>query len=448
MAMFRFQDFEMQKDNQFSKVFKIDAEHFAPSATRTIPYGHQYIDEEDIQAVVDVLRSDYLTQGPKVREFEDAFAEYVGSRFAVAVSNGTAALHLACLGAELGAGDQVITSPITFVASANCALHVGATPAFVDIDPDTNNMDSGALETYLKENTPGSGLGRQGIDSPQKGRPKAIIPVHFSGLPCDMVRIYRLAKEYDLVVIEDACHALGGRYRNKQQSTGNDWVKIGSCAHSHMTVFSFHPVKHITTGEGGMVTTNDKSLYERLIILRNHGITRVPEQFVNLDIHEQDTEDVPSWYYEIKELGYNFRISDIQSALGRSQLRKVDRFVDLRRQIALRYQEGFKGFDNIIVPREPDNCRSAYHLFPIQVDFLRIGRSRQDIMAALTESGIGTQVHYIPVPHHPLYQQLGFDGKDYPVAERFYQQCLSLPIFPGLELHEVDGIIEVLKSLL
>ena len=415
-----------------------------------IPYGRQWIDEEDIQAVVEVLRSERLTQGSRVEAFEEAFADFVGSRYAVAVNNGTAALQLACLAADLGPGDEVITSPITFVASANCALYVGAKPAFIDIDPETFNLDVKTLETYLEEKVFGSESGCR----PALNKPRAVIPVHFAGLPCDMSKIYRIAEKFNLIIIEDACHALGAKYSVPQseadsQRFGKDkWIKIGSCAHSHMAVFSFHPVKHITTGEGGMVTTNDKNLYDRLLLFRSHGITRDPGQFVNLKGSQNNSGKAPSGYYEMKDLGYNFRITDIQCALGLSQLRKADLFIDVRRQIAARYWEGLSNFNTVQLPREPDHRMSSYHLFTIKIDFKRIGKHRDEVMQDLSRAGIGTQVHYIPIPRHPYYQRLGFRKEDYPAAERFYQQCLSLPIYPGLKMHEVDRVIKVLKETL
>lgn len=415
-----------------------------------IPYGHQLIDEMDIQAVVEVLRSERLTQGSRVEEFEKAFADYVGSRYAVAVNNGTAALQLACLAAGLGPGDEVITSPITFVASANCALYVGSKPGFVDIDPKTCNLDPLKLESYLEEKASGSESGSR----PAANKPGAVIPVHFAGLPCDMSEIYRIAEKFNLVIIEDACHALGAEYRVPQSAAGgqrnieDEWIKVGSCTHSHMTVFSFHPVKHITTGEGGMVTTNDKKLYDRLLLLRSHGITRDPGQFVNLKNPKNNSGKAPTWYYEMKDLGYNCRITDIQCALGLSQLRKADLFIDVRRQIAARYQEELSTFSAVRLTKEPGHCKSSYHLFTIKIDFERIGKNRDEVMQDLSRAGIGTQVHYIPIPRHPYYQRLGFRKEDYPAAERFYRQCLSLPIYPGLKIHEVERVVKVLRETL
>jgi UDP-4-amino-4,6-dideoxy-N-acetyl-beta-L-altrosamine transaminase len=433
-----------------------------------IPYGRQWIDEEDIQAVVAVLRSERLTQGSRVEEFEKAFADYVGSRYAVAVNNGTAALQLACLAAGLGTGDEVITSPITFVASANCALYVGAKPGFVDIDPKTCNLDPLKLESYLEAKASES----ESDSRPAANKSRAVIPVHFAGLPCDMSKIYRIADKFNLVIIEDACHALGAEYRVPQSAAGgqrnreDEWIKVGSCVHSHMTVFSFHPVKHITTGEGGMVTTDNPEFADRMRMFRNHGITRDPNKFTvhrspfivqkqTTDNRQQITDNDfqrptvnGQWYYEMQDLGYNYRITDIQCALGLSQLKKADLFIDVRRQIAARYQEELSTFSAVQLTQEPEHCRSSYHLFTIKIDFERIGKNRDEVMQDLSRAGIGTQVHYIPIPRHPYYQRLGFRKEDYPAAERFYRQCLSLPIYPGLKMHEVERVIKVLRETL
>jgi UDP-4-amino-4,6-dideoxy-N-acetyl-beta-L-altrosamine transaminase len=412
-----------------------------------IPYGHHSIDVEDIKAVIEVLRSDFLTQGPKVKEFEAAFARSVGSRYAVAVNNGTAALHLACLAAGIGPGDEVITSPISFVASANCALYVGATPVFIDIDSSTLNMSPPALKAYLDQR--GEGL-KEGARASRR-RPKALIPVHYGGFPCDMLEINRIGREHGLTIIEDACHALGASYRlnnphpDNVSSAYDAWIGVGSCVHSHMAVFSFHPVKHITTGEGGMITTNDEELYDRLLLFRNHGITRNPVQFENL---ETERDEVPPWYYEMQVLGHNYRITDLQAALGLSQLKRADHFLAARRQIASHYLEGLKHHPRIQCPQVAEDKKSAFHLFPIRVDFNAIGRSRGKVMEVLKEKGIGTQVHYIPIPSHPYYKGLGFTMVDYPESEKFYGECLSLPIYPDLESKDVDRIVETLWDIL
>ncbi|MDD5153982.1 MAG: UDP-4-amino-4,6-dideoxy-N-acetyl-beta-L-altrosamine transaminase [Desulfovibrionales bacterium] len=422
-----------------------------------IPYGRQSVDDDDIAAVVETLRSDWLTQGPRVREFEEAFAVYVGSRYAVAVNSGTAALHLACLAAGLGPGDEVITSPITFVATANCALYVGARPAFVDIDPATFNLDPGRLEAYLKSRPPftvhrSQSKGRATVNGQRStARPRAVIPVHFAGLPCDMSEIHRVAKKFDLVIIEDACHALGAKYRVGREEDSR-WISIGSCAHSDMTVFSFHPVKHITTGEGGMVTTNDAALYGRLVLLRNHGITRNPEEFT---VHGLPSESrttgngqraMPSWYYEMQNLGYNYRITDIQCALGRSQLNKIGSFVERRRSIAGQYSRIIGELPKLRHQTEPDGCQSSYHLYAIRTDD-KASMSRDEVMAELKRMGVGTQVHYIPVYRHPFYQKLGFKADSWPNAEHFFQHCLSIPMFPGMSAEDIEQVSNALEEV-
>ncbi|MFH1083849.1 MAG: UDP-4-amino-4,6-dideoxy-N-acetyl-beta-L-altrosamine transaminase [Pseudomonadota bacterium] len=429
-----------------------------------IPYGRQLLDDDDIDAVVETLRSDGLTQGPKVQEFEEAFACYVGARYAVAVSSGTAALHLACLAAGLGPGDEVITSPITFVATANCALYVGARPAFVDIDPATFNLDPGRLGKYLKSRSPS---GSRITDNGERttSTPRAVIPVHFAGLPCNMAEIHRIAREHRLVIIEDACHALGARYR-VGRGENSRWISIGSCAHSDMTVFSFHPVKHITTGEGGMVTTNDAALYGRLVLLRNHGITRNPEEFtVHGSPSESRTTDngqrltdngerttmngqraMPSWYYEMQTLGYNYRISDIQCALGRSQLKKIESFVERRRSIAGQYSRIVGELPKFRRQTEPDGYQSSYHLYAVRTDD-EASISRDEVMAELKRMGVGTQVHYTPVYRHPFYQKLGFEPDSWPNAENFFRHCLSIPMFPGMSAEDVGRVLRALEEI-
>ncbi|MEW5947893.1 MAG: aminotransferase class I/II-fold pyridoxal phosphate-dependent enzyme [Thermodesulfobacteriota bacterium] len=426
-----------------------------------IPYGRQSVDDDDIAAVIETLRSDWLTQGPRVREFEEAFAVYVGSRYAVAVNSGTAALHLACLAAGLGPGDEVITSPITFVATANCALYVGARPAFVDIDPATFNLDASRLEEYLESRSP------LPVDrSPSRGRatvngersistPRAVIPVHFAGLPCDMSEIHRVAKKFDLVIIEDACHALGARYRVGKEEDRR-WIDIGSCSHSDMTVFSFHPVKHITTGEGGMVTTNDAALYGRLVLLRNHGIVRSPFTVHGSPARGRTTDNGqrltdngeriwPSWYYEMQDLGYNYRITDIQCALGRSQLNKIGSFVERRRSIAGQYSRIIEGLPKLRHQTEPDGYQSSYHLYAVRTDD-EARMSRDEVMAELKRMGVGTQVHYIPVYRHPFYQKLGFKADSWPNAEHFFRHCLSIPMFPGMSEKDVGRVLHALEK--
>lgn len=365
-----------------------------------IPYGRQCIEEDDIQAVIDVLRSDYLTTGPKVKEFEKAVADYTGAKYAVAVSNGTAALHIACLAAGIKEGDEVITTPITFAASANCALYCGGKPVFADINAATYNIDPDEIESKITERT------------------RAIIPVHFTGQPCDMDLIGVIAKKHNLLVIEDGAHALGAEYKGK---------KIGSI--SDMTTFSFHPVKHITTGEGGMVTTNSKELYEKLLLYRTHGITRNSEMMEN---------EEGGWYYEQLELGYNYRITDFQCALGMSQLKKLDRFVMARRQIAKRYDKAFENNENIIIPYQETWGNSSYHLYVIQIRNM----DRKETYEKLQALGIGVNVHYIPVYKHPYYQKIGYQDVYCKNSEELYYGMLSLPMYPSLKKEEQEYVIE------
>lgn len=365
-----------------------------------IPYGRQTLDEADIQAVVRVLQSDYLTTGPMVAEFEKRVAEYVGAKYAVAVSNGTAALHVACLAAGIKKGDEVITSPITFAASANCVLYCGGTPVFADIDEETYNISPEEIEKRITENT------------------KAIIPVHYTGQPCEMEKIRQIAQKHHLIVIEDAAHALGAVYKDR---------KIGTL--SEMTCFSFHPVKPITTGEGGMVITNDENLYKRLLLFRSHGITR-EEEFLS--------ENQGAWYYEQVELGYNYRITDIGCALGNSQLDKLDRFIKRRRDIAKRYDEAFKNCEGIQIPKQSPDCDSGWHLYMIQI----IKKDRKMVFDKLRKAGVGVNVHYIPVYHHPYYQRNGYAGEYCEKAERFYGRAISLPIFPGLTDEQQEYVIK------
>lgn len=369
-----------------------------------IPYGKQTIDEKDIQAVVEALRSDYLTTGPKIEEFEKRVADYVGAKYAVAVNSGTAALHIACLAAGIKEGDEVITSPITFAASANCVLYCGGTPVFADIDENTYNISPDEIERRVTERT------------------KAIIPVHYTGQPCDMDAIMDIAGKHNLLIIEDGAHALGASYKGR---------KIGSIA--HMTCFSFHPVKPITTGEGGMVVTNSEELYKRLILFRSHGITRDETMM---------TEQQGDWYYQQLELGYNYRITDISCALGLSQMDKLDGFLERRRQIAKRYNEAFCDVSQIKIPMQLADCESGWHLYVIQVK----ADYRKEIFDNLRKSGIGVNVHYIPVYKHPYYQRNGYADVCCKNGEVFYERAISLPIFPLLTDVQQDYVIEqVLK---
>lgn len=390
---------------------------------KIIPYGRHYLDEDDIQSVADVLRHGWLTQGPKIAEFEAAIAARVGARYAVAVSSGSAGLHLACMAADIGKGDTVVTSPNTFVASALCAHYVGAVPRFVDIDRDTLNLDAGKLARQF----------------PARDPVKAIIPVHFGGLPCDMPAIRGAADRHGAVVIEDAAHALGAVYP--------DGRPVGCCAHSEMTVFSFHPVKVMATGEGGAITTNSEALYRRLLRLRSHGITKNDDPFVNSELAFTDGVQNP-WYYEMQELGFNYRITDIQCALGLSQLNKLDRFLQRRRELALRYDRIFSEMPNIVRTQLDGRTISAHHLYPVRIEFAAAGLSRAAFMQALRELGILCQVHYIPVHYHPYFRENGHQGDRFPEAERYYDQALSLPLFYGLSDEDQDYVAGSIKSLL
>ncbi|TAK05484.1 MAG: UDP-4-amino-4,6-dideoxy-N-acetyl-beta-L-altrosamine transaminase [Candidatus Manganitrophaceae bacterium] len=380
---------------------------------KTIPYGRQTIGEEDIQAVVDVLRSDWLTQGPTIEAFEEALAAYCGARYAVVCASGTAALHLAYQVAGVGAGDLILTSPNTFAATANAALYLGAKPVFSDIDPATYNLNPAQIEQTL------STLRSDG------SRFKAIVPVHFAGTPCEMESISKIADRHRLIVIEDACHALGASYAGK---------KVGGL--SDMTVFSFHPVKTITTGEGGAILTNQEEYYQRLKRLRSHGIERT---------HFRE-ESHGAWYHEIQELGCNYRMTDLQAALGRSQLKKVDRFVARRREIAALYQAAFKGNASFDLPVERSADVSSYHLYPIRLKD-PFKAKKKEIFSRLRAEGLGVQVHYLPVYWHPIYQKLGYRKGLCPAAEDFYQREISLPLFPAMSQEEVAYVIETVHRV-
>jgi UDP-4-amino-4,6-dideoxy-N-acetyl-beta-L-altrosamine transaminase len=387
-----------------------------------IPYGKQYIDDEDIAAVVAVLKSDFLTQGPRIEAFESAFAKYVNVKYAVAVSNGTAALHIAALAAGVGPGNALITSPITFVASANAALYAGGRVVFCDVDPVTVNMDPTALEAALRVNPD----------------VRAIVPVHFAGLPCDMKAIKAAADRAGAVIIEDAAHALGGVYA--------DGTMVGSCSHSLMTIFSFHPVKAIAAGEGGLITTNDEATYRRLLRLRSHGINKMNDAFL---VPEQAITDgvANPWYYEMREIGFNYRITDIQCALAASQLKKIDRFLARRRQLARSYDKAFEGLNNSRPAQPFDRDRSGLHLYVMRFDFDAIGMNRAQFMLKLREANIGSQVHYIPVPAQPHYRSLGFRPEDYPAALAFYHEALSIPLYYGLDDATQHKVIKTIKEL-
>lgn len=380
-----------------------------------IPYGRQEVLQADIDAVVEVLRSDFLTQGPVVPKFEARVATYCGAAHGIAVNSGTSALHLACLALGLGPGDWLWTSPITFVASANCGLYCHAKVDFVDIDARTYNLCPTALERKLAE-------------ADKAGRlPKIVVAVHFSGQPCDMEAIFALARRYDFRIIEDASHALGGRYKSDP---------IGSCRHSDITVFSFHPVKIITTGEGGMALTNNAKLAEKMALLRSHGITREPKQMAR--------EPDGPWYYEQVELGLNYRMTDLQAALGVSQMDRLDSYVGRRRTLAERYNEQLADLPLIMPWQHPDGY-SAWHLYVIRLKLDSIGKSHRMVFEALRAQGIGVNLHYMPVYRQPYYEALGFEPGRCPQAERYAAEAISLPIYPGMNTVQQDSVVRALS---
>ena len=373
---------------------------------KMIPYGRQAIEEDDIQAVVDVLRSDYLTTGPKIAEFEKMVADYVGAKYAVAISNGTSALHAACFAAGIQPGDEVITTPLTFAASSNCVLYCGGTPVFADVDPKTYNIDPEDIRRKITDKT------------------KAIIAVHLAGQPCDMDEIHKIAKEHDLIVIEDGAHALGSVYKGKKVGTLSD-----------MTTFSFHPVKPITTGEGGMIVTDNEEFYQKMMLFRSHGITR--------DENLMTRNDGP-WFYQQLDLGYNYRITDIQCALGCSQMKKLDRFLALRKEIVARYNEAFADCENIVTPYQLPETESGWHLYIVQVK----NCDRRKVFEALREHGIAVNVHYIPVYLHPYYQEHGYKDVHCRNAEEVYSHIISLPLYPTLTEEQQQYVIETLKYVI
>ncbi len=383
-----------------------------------IPYGRQHISEDDVAAVLDVLNSDFLTQGPAVPAFEKAVADYCGARHALATNSATSALHIACLALGAGAGDIVWTSPITFVASSNCALYCGAGIDFVDIDPETCNMSLDKLETKLEA-------------AEREGKlPKIVIPVHFAGQSCEMEKIAALSGKYGFKVIEDASHAIGGSYRGEP---------IGSCRHSDITIFSFHPVKIVTTGEGGMALTNEAPLAEKMALLRSHGITRDPDFMTH-------APDGP-WYYQQIELGFNYRMTDIQAALGKSQVNRLDEFVSRRNRLAERYDDLLKALPLMPLGRHPD-AYSAYHLYTVRLKLDAIRKSHLEVFEGLRKSGIGVNLHYIPVHTQPYYRKLGFDWGDYPEAENYYRAAITLPLYYGLTEAQQDEVVASLRRLL
>ncbi len=379
-----------------------------PIRASYLPYGRQWIDADDIEAVVEVLKGDYLTTGPFVLNFEQAVANYVGAKYAVSFANGTAALHGACFAAGITEGDEVITTPLTFAASANCILYQGGKPVFVDIDERTYNIDPEEIEKKITANT------------------KAIIPVDFTGQPANLSKINAIAKKNNLVVIEDAAHALGAVYKGQ---------RIGSI--SDMTMFSFHPVKHITSGEGGMITTNNKDYYEKLLQFRSHGITRDPSKLTN---------NHGPWYYEMQFLGFNYRLTDIQAALGKSQLNKIDRFIDVRKKYVAMYDQAFREIPQIITPFQHTNVESSWHLYIIQLDLAMLSCTRLEIFKVLQDHNIGVNVHYLPVHLLPYYNGLGYRQGDLPKAEALYERIITLPLFPAMTDADVKDVIKAVKE--
>jgi len=389
---------------------------------RFLAYGRQLIDDEDISAVAGVLRGEMLTTGPVLEHFERAVAERVGARHAVAVNSATSGLHIACLAARLGAGKKVVTSPVTFVASANCVRLAGGSVSLEDIEPETLSLSPAALSRRLAANPD--------ID--------AVIPVHLGGLACNAAELRKIAGSR--IIIEDAAHSFGGCY--------DDGQPVGCGAHADMSVFSFHPVKPITTGEGGLIVTNDNELARLLRLFRSHGIERDPERLVALH-SESSAVGAPQWYYEQHELGLNYRMNDIQAALGLSQMGKLDRYLARRRQIALHYDDAWSGLAHVKIPQSgPDNRgRSGLHLYIVQIDFEALGTTRQRVMERLRLDGIGTQVHYIPIYRQPFHRELAPDMSNFPNSELYYSQCLTVPLHPGLTDAEVERVVKAIRAV-
>lgn len=382
-----------------------------PIRSAYLSYGRQSIDEEDIEKVVKVLRGEYLTTGPSVMAFEQKVADYVGATYGVAVNSGTAALHIAMYACGIQAGDEVLVTPMTFAASSNAILYRGAIPVFVDIDERTYNINPALVEEKITERT------------------KAIVVVDFTGQPADLDEIKRIAKKYNLKVIEDAAHALGSSYKGQ---------KVGNLA--DVTIFSFHPVKPITTAEGGMVMTSDKHIYERLCMFRTHGIVK--------DKKYLEDSSQGNWYYEQQALGFNYRLTDVQAALGISQMDKLDLFINRRREIVSQYNAGFKEEEALILPYEKEDRVSGYHLYVIRLKLEKLTIGRKEIFEALQQENIGVNVHYIPVYYHPYYKKLGYRKGLCPVAERIYEGIITLPLYPAMDTQDVEDVIKGVKKVL
>ena len=381
-----------------------------------IPYGKQDINQADIEAVIAVLKSDFLTQGPQVPLFEKNVSNYCNAQYGVAVNSATSALHIACLALGLGKGDWLWTSPNSFVASANCGLYCGAKVDFVDIDPKTYNLSVEELKKKLIQAKEDSKL------------PKIVIPVHFAGQSCDMQSIHKLSQEFGFKIIEDASHAIGGKYQDKP---------IGGCQYSDITIFSFHPVKIITTAEGGLATTNQKELAEKMQLFRAHGITRDP----NLMTKETDG----GWYYQQIELGFNYRMNDLQAALGIAQMKRLDKFIAIRHSLKKRYDELLKDLP-LITPFQSSDSYSSLHLYPVQLKLEQISKTQNQIFDELRKSGVGVNLHYIPIHMQPYYQNTGFKKGDFPKVEDYYSRAISIPIYQGLTFEYQDKVVKVLKE--
>jgi UDP-4-amino-4,6-dideoxy-N-acetyl-beta-L-altrosamine transaminase len=392
------------------------AQEYTKHPVKMIPYGRQDINQADIDAVVDVLRSDYLTQGPVIPAFEQAVASYCGAQRAVAVSSATSALHIACLALGVGKGDVVWTTPITFVASANCALYCGATVDFVDIDPRTYNLSVDRLAEKLAQST--------------DNLPKVVIPVHLSGQACDMAGIHALSQQYGFKIIEDASHAIGGRYRDEP---------IGNCRYSDITVFSFHPIKIITTGEGGMALTNDAQLAKQLKLYSSHGITSN-----KADMHPKAPEEI--WNYQQIDLGFNYRMTDMQAALGLNQMRRLDEFVTRRNIIATRYDQLLSGLPIVRPWQQPDSY-SSFHLYLVRFKLAEINKTQRQLYDELVDLGVGVNLHYIPVYRQPYYERMGFKAGYCLQAEQYYSEVLSIPMYPRMTEEQQDHVIAALREV-
>lgn len=380
-----------------------------PTRETYLPYGRQTVNNDDIDSVVKALKGDYLTTGPYLKEFEEKVAKYVGAKYAVAVVNGTAALHMACFAAGIKEGDEVIVSPMTFAASANCVLYCGGTPVFVDIDPNTYNIDPDKIEEKITSKT------------------KAIIPVDFAGQSVDMDKIKSIADKYGLIIIEDAAHALGSEYKG---------VKVGSQA--DMVEFSFHPVKPITTAEGGIITTNNEELYKKMVLFRAHGITRDSELL---------EENHGPWYYEQQFLGYNYRLTDVQSALGTSQMNRIEEFIKRRRDIVNKYNNAFKNIKEVVTPYQAEFSYSGWHIYVIKIRPELLTGTRKEIFEALQAENIGVNVHYLPVYLHPYYKALGYEKGICPNAEDLYENMITLPLFPSMTEKDVEDVIDAVNKV-